>query len=152
MENQEKQNSQTDELPVKDDENFLGEFEVMKLDELRDKQFIVAVGTGDPKLGQYLCSTIYGPYDFYEMIEEVGFMWKEHQHHARVYIANKQRDEANAFLDANTVDYIEAHWEDLVTEGLLDGAFDQDKEYTCRAGIVKVQQDSDKKSEENKDK
>ena len=43
---------------------------------------------------------------------------------------------APKFLDENTVDYIEAHFEDIVTESMLDGVFDDIKEYTCRAGVV----------------
>lgn len=122
-------------LPVKQGDDFIGEFETMNLDELRDKTFLVSVSREDRSKGKFICTTIHGPYDFYEMCEEVGTMWKEHQHHAKVYLAQKDRYKAARYLDENTVDYIEAHYDDIIMEGLLEGVFDENKEYTCRAGI-----------------
>lgn len=130
-------------LPVKTGDDFVGEFEVMNLDALRDKTFIVAVSTGDRNKVKQLASTMHGPYDFYEMCEEVGVMYKELQHHSKVTILNKDRTVLPQILDENTVDYIEAHYLDIITEGLLDGAFEEKQEYTCQAGIVEADASED---------
>ena len=129
-------------LPVKDDKDFIGEFETMDLDELRDKQFVVAVNTGSTDKGKFICTTTHGPYDYNEMIEEVGTMWKQHQHHAKVYILEKKREVRVKWLDANTIDYIEANWEELVMEGILDGSIEE-KDFTCRAGIIEADKEDD---------
>lgn len=121
-----------DDLPVNKSKDFVGEFEKMNLDELKEGEFLVAIGTGDREKGKFLPSTIRGPYDYFEMIEEVGYMYSEEQHHAKVIFVNKDREKPNKFLDENTVDYIEAHWQDLAAEILLE---DDDVDYTCKAGI-----------------
>lgn len=125
----------TVDLPVKTGDDFLGEFEVMDLSALRGQTFLVGVSTGDRNKGKYLSSTARGPYSFEEMCEEVGVMWKEQQHHAKVVLLTKKRDEPIKTLDENTTDYIEAHFADIIVESMLEGVFD-DKEYTCKAGIV----------------
>jgi hypothetical protein len=45
---------------------------------------------------------------------------------------------APKYLDANTVDYIEAKFDDIIAESMLEGVFDDIKEYTCRAGITEM--------------
>jgi hypothetical protein len=124
------------DLPVKSSDEFVAEFETMDLSDLKDKVFLVAVSTGDRNKSKFLSTTAHGPYSFVEMVEEVGVMWNEHQHHAKVVILEKVRNKACKTLDENTVDYIEAHYTDIVTEAMLDGIFDDGKVYTCRAGIV----------------
>jgi hypothetical protein len=103
---------------------------------LRDKQFLVAVNQGDRSGVKFLCSTIRGPYSFEEMCEAIGVMWKIHQHHGKAIILQKDAAAAPKYLDENTIDYIEANFEDIITESMLNGVFDDDKEYTCRAGVV----------------
>ena len=129
---------QNDELPVKSGEDFIGEIEVMDLSKLKDLTFVVSVSKGDRNKCQVLASTIHGPYDFYEMCEEVGSMWKNHQHHAKATVLGKDSNKTPKFLDLNTIDYIEAHYFDIITEAMLDGTFDKDKEFTCQAGIVEA--------------
>jgi hypothetical protein len=130
------------DLPVKEnDGNFIGEFEVMDLDKLREKTFLVAVNTGEFDNPKFLCSTLHGPYNFYEMLEEVGSMWTDHQHHAKVHILKKNKKEHAEWLDANTIDYIEANWKDLVVEYLLESP--KDKEFTCEAGTVEAKDEDD---------
>lgn len=125
------------ELPEKTDpDSFIAEFEVMDLSKLKDKTYLVAVSREDPNGPKFVCSTVRGPYDFYEMCEEVGVMYREHQHHAKVYILTKDRNAKVTFLEKNTTDYIECHYADIVTEGLLEGVFDEIKEYTCQASII----------------
>lgn len=124
------------ELPVKTGDDFIGELEVMDLSALKDQTFLVAVSQGDRNKGRFLSTTVRGPYSFVEMVEEVGTMWQQHQHHAKVVICTKKRTSAIKTLDENTSDYIEAHYSDIIIESMLDGAFDEDKEFTCRAGIV----------------
>jgi hypothetical protein len=123
-------------LPVKSDENFIAECESMDLSDLKDHSYIVGVSQSDRSGPKFLSSTVRGPYTFVEMCEEVGVMWIEHQHHSKVTILQKDRNKPSKFLDENTVDYIEAHYTDIVTEAMLDGLFDEEKEFTCRAGIV----------------
>lgn len=122
------------DLPIKKREDFLAEVEVMDLSHLRGGQFIVAVGTGDPSSYKLLGSTIHGPYSFVEMLQEVGDMWCTHQHHAKVIMLDKDSNGATKMLDENTIDYIECHYGDLITEEMLGGAFD--KEFTCKSGML----------------
>jgi hypothetical protein len=124
------------DLPVKKTEEFLAEVEVMDLSALKDKKFVVAVGTGDPEKFSLLGSTIHGPYTFIEMVQEVGDMWATHQHHAKVLILDKNINSATTMLDPNTIDYIEYSYNDIITEEMLGGAFDAIKEFTCQAGLV----------------
>lgn len=124
------------DLPVKTGDDFLGEFEVMDLSALKGQTFLVAASQGDRNKGKFLSSTIRGPYSFEEMCEEVGVMWKEQQHHAKVVISTKKRTDPIKTLDENTIDYIEAHYGDIVVESMLEGVFDGEKEYTCKAGIA----------------
>jgi len=117
----------------KSSDNFLAEVEVMDLAPIRDKTYMVAVGTGAPDKVKFLCSTIHGPYNFVEMVQEVGDMWAQHQHHAKAIILSKDPTKPAEILDENTMDYIECHYNDIITEEMLGGAFDP-KPFTCRAG------------------
>lgn len=113
---------------------FLAEVEVMDLTPIKENTFLVAVGTGDPNKVKFLCSTIHGPYDFSEMCQEVGDMWATHQHHAKVIIAEKDVNKKVKLLDANTVDYIECHYNDIILEEALTSV--EEKEFTCVAGTI----------------
>jgi hypothetical protein len=124
------------DLPVKKTDEFLGEAEVMDLSALKDKHYIVAVNTGDPEKFGLLGSTIHGPYTFVEMVQEVGDMWATHQHHAKVIVLEKSYEKATEMLDPNTIDYIELKYNDIITEAMLEGAFDEEQEFTCKAGLV----------------
>ena len=135
------------DLPTNTSENFIADFEVMDLSDLKDKLFIVAASQGDRNRCKFLSSTVHGPYNFLEMVDEVGSMYRDHQHHAKVTILSKDRDQAPKFLDENTTDYIEAHYADIITEGLFEGAFDQDKEFTCKANIVDADTSDDPRKE-----
>lgn len=119
---------------------FLAENEVMDLSPIRDKTFAVAVATGMPNSVKYLCSTIHGPYNFTEMLQEVGDMWVREQHHAKVIVLEKDINSRTKVLDDNTVDYIEAHYVDLIMDEAL--AEFEDKEYTCEAGVVFEEDDA----------
>jgi hypothetical protein len=139
-----------DNLPVKKD-NFLAEAEVMDLSLIKDEQFLVAVATGNPDGVKFLCSTVHGPYDFTTMVQEVGDMWATHQHHAKVIICGKDPLKQVKMLDENTVDYIECHHTDIITEAMLGGAFDAEKDFTCQAGLLIEEESTDprhKKAEE----
>jgi hypothetical protein len=125
-------------LPVKSGEDFVGELEVMDLSELKGKQYMVAISSGDPNGPKFVCSSIRGPFSFEEMCEAVGIMWREHQHHAKVMVCQKDMTKAPTYLDGNTVDYIEAKFDDIITESMLEGVFDDIKDYTCRAGLSEV--------------
>lgn len=121
-------------LPVKAGDDFVGELETMDLSELKGKQYLIGISSGDRNKIKFLPSSIRGPFSFEEMCEQVGLMWQEHQHHAKVIVCSQDMRKAAVNLDENTVDYIEAHYQDIITEAMLDGAFD-DKEFTCRAGL-----------------
>lgn len=130
--------SNIDQLPVKSGDDFIGELEVMDLSELKNKQFLVAINSGDPNGPKFICSSIRGPFTFEEMCEAVGTMWREHQHHAKVIVCQKDATKPPIYLDANTVDYIEAKFDDIITESMLEGVFDDIKEYTCKAGLNEI--------------
>lgn len=136
-------------LPVKSGDDFVGELETMDLTELKDKQYFVAVNQGDRSGPKFVCSTIRGLYTFEEMCEAVGVMWKEHQHHAKVIVAQKDPSAKPVLLDENTVDYIEAHFQDIITESMLEGVFDEVKDYTCRAGVIEGSNEDNPLAAEN---
>ena len=125
-------------LPVNEvsaeEKEFLAEAEHMDLSPIKGKTYAVTVGTGDPNKVKFLCSTIHGPYDFTEMCQEVGEMWVQHQHHAKVILMEKDPTKKVLLLDANTVDYIEAHYVDIIMEETL--ASFEDREFTCVAGTI----------------
>ena len=123
------------DLPVKATEDFIADIETMDLSAIKGETFLVAVSTGDRNKGKFLSTTVRGPYTFPEMCEEVGTMWREQNHHAKVVICQKNRKKGIKTLDENAVDYIEANFADLIVESMLEGALD-DKEYTCRVGVV----------------
>lgn len=114
--------------------DFIASHHEMDLSELHDKAFIVAVSTGPRTSVKGLCSTLHGPYCFTEMLEVVGNMWLDHQHHAKAYILSKEQDKRVQFLDENTMDYIEDKFADIITDSLFDGTME--KQYTCKASIV----------------
>jgi len=122
-------------LPIKTTDEFIADVETMDLSELKNETFLVAVSTGDRSKHKFLTSTVRGPYSFVEMCDEVGNMWYDFQHHAKVVICQKDREKTVKNLDENTVDYIEAFYKDIVVERMLEGLFD-DKTYTCKAGII----------------
>jgi len=138
-------------LPVKTGEDFIAELETMDLSDLKNKQYVVAVNQGDRSGPKFVCSTIKGPFSFEEMCENVGLMWRNHQHHAKVVILEREQDKPAKILDENTVDYIEAHYEDIVTESMLGGVFDEVKTYTCKANIIDSSQENLPKKIENTD-
>lgn len=139
-------------LPVKAGDDFVGELETMDLSELKSKQYLVAVNQGERSGPKFVASTIRGVFSFEEMCEAVGVMWKENQHHAKVIVLQKDFSAKPIFLDENTVDYIEAHFQDIITESMLDGVFDEIKDYTCRAGIVEGDNSDNPLADENKKK
>jgi hypothetical protein len=138
-----------EDLPVKK-ENFLAEIEVMDLSGIKNDSFLVAVATGDPDGVKFLCSTVHGPYDFTTMVQEVGDMWNTHQHHAKVIFCEKDPQKQVKMLDGNTVDYIECHATDIITEAMLDGVFDR-KDFTCKAGIVSEEESTDPRHKKAED-
>ena len=109
---------------------FVPHAETMDLRSLYDKLFIVAVSTGARDDGRLLAKTIHGPYDFDEMVGEVGRMWTEEQNNAKVYILEKDRTVKPKWLDSDTVDYIQLRSADIVMDRLLC----KDQDYTCEAG------------------
>lgn len=130
--------------PVSEEQKeFLAEAEVMDLGPIKNKTYVVAVGTGDPNKVKFLCSTIHGPYDFTEMCQEVGEMWVQHQHHAKVIVMEKDPKARVLLLDANTIDYIEAHYVDIIMEETLSSF--EDKEFTCVAGTIEDAPSDEKK-------
>lgn len=137
-------------LPVKAGDDFVGELETMDLSELKNKQFMVAVSNGDRSGVTFVCSTIRGPHTFEEMCESVGVMWAKEQHHAKAIVCQKDPSAKPVYLDENTIDYIEAHFQDIITESMLDGVFDDQKDYTCRAGLVEGDNSDNPMAPENR--
>jgi hypothetical protein len=131
----------SEELATGNPETFLGELENMNLDELRDKTFVVAISTGSRDKCNFICNTMRGPFDFYEMVENMGRIYQEQQLHGKAAILSDDFDTGFKFLDECTSDYIEAKYEQIVMEGLLGGDFDTD--YTYKAGIIEETEESD---------
>ncbi len=115
-------------------ENFMAECETMDLSPIKNETFLVAVSTGDRNKVKFLCSTIHGPYSFVEMMQEVGDMWKNHQHHAKVIVLEKDATKAVKILDEATIDYIECYYLDLIAEEML--VCPSNKKYTCAAETI----------------
>ncbi len=127
-----------EELEVGNPDTFLGEFEQMDLSELKDKMFMVAISSGNPEKCKYIPESLHGPYGFYEMTEQVEQMWKQCQHHAKVIITSKAMGRPPQFLDACTVDYLEAKGGQIITEGMIGGE-DLMTDYSCKAGIFEAE-------------
>lgn len=123
--------------PVTQSEDFVAEFHTMDLSELKDKTFLVTVSTGDRNKGRFLSTTVRGPYSFAEMCEEVGVMWEQQNHHAKAVICEKDRSKPIKTLDEGTIDYIEAHYQDIVVNSMLEDILTQ-SEFTCKAGVVEA--------------
>ena len=130
-------------LTVGDPETFVGELEKMDIDALRDKQFMVAISTGPREKCNFICNTMRGPFDFYEMCEHVSRTYEVQQLHAKAIVVNSDFNVPFEFLDECTIDYIEANAGDIVVEGLLNGAFDPSEDYTCKAGVLQHEEDED---------
>jgi len=112
---------------------FIPQAETMDLRDLHDKIFIAAVSTGPRSDGMMMAKTVHGPFNFEEMVGEVGRMWAEDQNNAKVYILEKNFKVKSKWLDENTIDYIQCHYADIVLDRLLSS---DDKVYTCKAKIV----------------
>ena len=125
----------TEELETADPEDFLGEFHEMDLSEIHDSVFLVAQSTGNPQGPKYVCSTIRGPFAFFEMVEEVATMWRDEQVHAKAIFLEKDREKRARWLDEPTIDFIEARWEEILTDGFLSGDL-EGKKYDYKAGII----------------
>lgn len=142
-----KDDSQTVAKPVTQDEDFCAELYggTMNFSKIEGEQFIVAVNTGDRNRQKLLASTIRGPFDFYEMVEAVGAMWEREQHHAKVFVLTKDFGKAPSFLDEGTIDYLEANWQDIVAQGILEAeliGYDDDEE-VVEAGVIGVNDEDD---------
>lgn len=134
--------SNIDDLPYPDD-NFIGAHAKMDLSELRDKQFVVAINTGDPANANFICRSMRGPYTLAEMAEAVGRMWQDEMHHAHVTVLQKDQKIKANWISPDVVDYIEQHFEDIIMDEFL-GNFTG--EFTCRAKIL--DQDPEDKEDE----
>lgn len=129
--------------PAQSDDTFIAEFANMDLEPLRDKTYLVSINTGDRNKGKFLTSQIHGPYDFLEMVEEVGYMWEQHQHHAKVIVCDKNRNNRVQYLDQKTTDYIEAHYPNIIAEGILEDAIAGVNEpFTHTATIISSQEET----------
>jgi hypothetical protein len=140
-----------DDLPVKSGDDFLAEAERMDLSDLKDKKFLVAISNGDRNKSKFVSTSVRGPFTFAEMVQDVGDMWRDEQHHAKVILENRDRKSPIKTLDENTVDYIECHYIDIITDAMLEGSLGDDQEFTCRPGIVEFEDETPKKVEEKSD-
>lgn len=109
-------------VPVTQEADYCAELDGRKIDfgNLVNKQFLVAVSTGDRNKPKLLASTMRGPFPFYEMVEAVGCMYNREQHHAKVYVLEQSFDVGISFLDEGTIDYLEANWREIVSTGVLE--------------------------------
>ena len=125
----------SDNLPVTQKDDFIADFHEGEMDmsKLKDKQFVVAVNTGNRNKCKLLASSLRGPYDFYEMVEQVGYMYAKEMHHAKVTILSTNHDEPVQFLDSGTIDYIESHWKNIISEGILETSL---CDFTIEPGLL----------------
>ena len=124
----------------------VGELEEMDLRELHDKHFMVAVSLGTRDQNQFACSSLCGPLSFYEMVDMVAHIWNTQQLHAKAMICSKTFGEPPISLDENTIDFIEARHQDIITDGLLDGKLFDEVEYTCKAGFFTPEDDTEEEA------
>ena len=117
-----------------EEQEFLAEVAVMDLSPIKGETFCVAVSTGQKDSVKFLCTTLHGPYNFCEMAQEVGEMWVQHQHHSKVIVLDKDASKKVRVLDDNTVDYIEAHYIDIIMEDTIFS--EPDREFTHTARVV----------------
>ena len=117
---------------------FLGELETMDLSKLEDKTFMVAISNGERNKYSFLCTSLTGPFDFYEMIEKDANTNRHPQLHAKAMICTKDLCVAPQILDENTIDYIEARCDDILTSAFIGGLLDSE-EFTCEAGFNAVE-------------
>jgi hypothetical protein len=131
--------------PFTQDPDYCAELDgrAMDFSKIQDKMFIVAVHTGDRNKAKLLASTIHGPYDFYEMVEAVGWMYAKEQHHAKVLTLGKDATKPPILLDEGTIDYIEANWQDMLTTGLLEQALLGEDEEVIPAGTIEVTKENE---------
>jgi hypothetical protein len=130
-------------LPVTQSDDFIADLEAgnMDLSSLYDESFVVAVSTGDRNKCKLLASTLRGPYDFCTMVEQVGMMWVNHQHHAKITILHKEEGKRASFLDAGTTDYIEANYQDIAFEVSFESILDEER--PIKAGVICGKEDED---------
>lgn len=121
--------------PVTQKDDFIADFHEGEMDmsKLKGEQFVVAVNTGDRNKCKLLASTLRGPYDFFEMVEQVGYMHKEELHHAKVTMLSTDYAKSVQFLDSGTIDYLEAHWKNIISEGILEAAI---SDFTIEPGLL----------------
>jgi hypothetical protein len=67
------------------------------------------------------------------MVEAVGNIYRIHQTHAKAMITSKVLGERPKILNENTIDFIEAKYQDILMDAFITG--DLDKEYTGKAGF-----------------
>lgn len=127
------------DLPVIKGDDFYALNEKMDFSKIEKNQFVVMVSTGDRDAGKALSTTIHGPYDFCEMIESVGMMWRDQLLHGKPFVLDKDPSKKVKWLDRNTVDYIEAHWEDMVADAFFGKLLSED--CTCQAGIEEASEE-----------
>lgn len=135
---------------VTQDPDYCAELDGRKMDfsNLVDKTFLVAVSTGDRNKPKLLASTMRGPFDFYEMVEAVGYMYKREQHHAKVFVLERSFEKGTFFLDEGTIDYMEANWEEIVSTGILEQELFGDDEETIPAGSFDLSYNQENKKDE----
>lgn len=109
---------------------FLPQLETMDLRSIHDETFVVAVSTGPRDESGLLGSTLKGPFDFGEMISEVGNMWKHDQNNAKVFILSKENKAR--WLDTDTIDYIQYKYADIIMNKIMG----KEEEYSCKVKII----------------
>lgn len=123
-------------------DGFVPQAESMDLSELHDHTYVVAISTGARDDGRLLAKTMHGPYNFDEMIAEVGRMWAESQDNAKVYLLEKNPKNQSRWLDAKTIDYIQAKYVDIIMDRIISA---ESKIHTVSAGIVSKYSDATQK-------
>jgi hypothetical protein len=117
-------------------DNFIAEFAEIDLSEIKHLTFGVAPSIGPRDGVLFECKNLLAPLSFYEMVETAAMMHKNHGTHAKVFILNKDSSKKMKFLDEQIVDFIEARYEDIITESILEP--DANKEYDMKASFFEA--------------
>lgn len=136
--------------PITQEEDYCAELDGrrMDLEKLRGHNYLVAVSTGPRNKPKLLASTMRGPFGFTEMVEAVGSMYEREQHHAKVFKLESSFEEPIFFLDEGTIDYIEAHWQDILIEEELEAAiFGDEEDGIIEAGLIGQEYNEESKND-----
>ena len=104
----------------------------MDMRELYEQKFAVAVSTGNLDDYGLIITSLKGPYDFSDMVNEV-LRLHEQKDNAKVVLMSTNLEKKTKLLSPETIEYIQHNGADILLEetfGLVD-----EKGYNCKARL-----------------